>query len=634
MFDHTCAEAQIKPDFLQNFWKAIDIYLFKTHVLNKKLFGVKNVTILPFKNGTTLDSERNLDQLITMKVECFEAECRRKLTDQGYTFQEHKPAATGSCSVDLLSQQDHDGVILLNRLLPKNIDTFQPIDVVCLIDFRSHSVQLECLQKEKASGFFPTFPFSVQMSAEKLSIRGRSNDTHDAETISWMQKSLIGKLHRWMESSIPTDPTGTSTASLQSLDLVDDLEEYNCLLNKLKQKYGQAIVSIWTECTDPQKFVYEDIAIATYLLILWKQERAKNGTEQLQTFVDVGCGNGLLVYILTSEGHRGYGVDMRMRKLWNLFPPETKVDLRVETIVPSDACLFPTSDWIIGNHTDELSAWVPVFAARSSYGGRFFLLPCCTFDFDGCRYQRQNCSLSQYGDFLNYTKQIARVCGYHVEVDRLRIPSTKRICLIGSNRTYPEQEHKQQDAQIKAFIEERTKTTKAEEQSEDICRPNYCDPWLGNFKARESVQKVRNCTQIDRSVVDKIVTIVFEQLLAKRRIPEEFTELNWNAGGTIELETLAKSIPQAYLTILKSECGGLQTLLRNNSHIFQVEKGSVMLRIPTKIKDEVDAKLAQKMKRKPGYKPINFKQRACWFFANHPESCPLPESDCRFKHGD
>lgn len=34
-------------------------------------------------------------------------------------------------------------------------------------------------------------------------------------------------------------------------------------------------ISNWTEKTDPKKFVYEDLAIASYLLCLWKEEEKK-----------------------------------------------------------------------------------------------------------------------------------------------------------------------------------------------------------------------------------------------------------------------------------------------------------------------------------------------------------------------
>lgn len=38
--------------------------------------------------------------------------------------------------------------------------------------------------------------------------------------------------------------------------------------------------------------------------------------------------------------------------------------LQEKTIEPSDYNLFPNYDWIIGNHSDELTPWIPVIAAR------------------------------------------------------------------------------------------------------------------------------------------------------------------------------------------------------------------------------------------------------------------------------
>lgn len=34
------------------------------------------------------------------------------------------------------------------------------------------------------------------------------------------------------------------------------------------------------------------------------------------------------------------------------------------TIIPGDSHLFPDTDWLIGNHSDELTPWIPVIAAR------------------------------------------------------------------------------------------------------------------------------------------------------------------------------------------------------------------------------------------------------------------------------
>lgn len=83
---------------------------------------------------------------------------------------------------------------------------------------------------------------------------------------------------------------------------------------------------MWPESTDPMKFVYEDVAIATYLLLLWESYN------EPQFFADVGCGNGLLVYILTMEGHPGFGVDVRKRKIWDMYPKNVQLKVSISTI--------------------------------------------------------------------------------------------------------------------------------------------------------------------------------------------------------------------------------------------------------------------------------------------------------------
>lgn len=67
--------------------------------------------------------------------------------------------------------------------------------------------------------------------------------------------------------------------------------------------------------------MYEDIAIASYILLLW-------GEKKPVSYVDLGCGNGLLVHILNSEGHNGIGIDLRRRKIWDLYPETTKLQVR------------------------------------------------------------------------------------------------------------------------------------------------------------------------------------------------------------------------------------------------------------------------------------------------------------------
>lgn len=286
----------------------------------------------------------------------------------------------------------------------------------------------------------------------------------------------------------------------------------------------------------------------------------------------------------------------------------------MRTIIPSSKSLFPETDWLIGNHSDELTPWIPVIAARSSHKCRFFLLPCCAYEFDGKKYQRESATSSQYFDYMLYVKDVSEKCGFKTDIDKLRIPSTKRICLIGAERNYAEAESVSHDLKIQEMINSR-------------CNDNEIkDAWSSAFKPRDTIEKVRNCTQIDKGLISSIVDVVVSLLLRKvRRIDlGEDTVKTWNAGGEIELQEVASTLGSETLKQLKNECGGLQTLLRNNGHIFKVESGKVRFRIPGR------DKVGQSKKSKNSN--VTRKVKACWFYENHPDGCPLTDNECDFKH--
>ncbi|XP_047422447.1 probable tRNA (uracil-O(2)-)-methyltransferase isoform X2 [Sciurus carolinensis] len=231
----------------------------------------------------------------------------------------------------------------------------------------------------------------------------------------WLGKELLARLARWSVENRKSEFKST-------LSLISILR-YSEAYRELKEKYKE-MVKVWPEVTDPEKFVYEDVAIAAYLLILWEEERAERGMTAKQSFVDLGCGNGLLVHILCSEGHPGRGIDVRRRKIWDLYGPQTQ--LEEDAITPGEETLFPGVDWLIGNHSDELTPWIPVIAARSSYDCRFFVLPCCFFDFTG-KFCRRQSGKTQYREYLDFIREVGLSCGFQVEEDCLRIPSTKRV---------------------------------------------------------------------------------------------------------------------------------------------------------------------------------------------------------------
>lgn len=51
------------------------------------------------------------------------------------------------------------------------------------------------------------------------------------------------------------------------------------------------------------------------------------------SFVDMGCGNGLLVHILNSEGYNGVGLDVRSRKMWALYPQSTVLKVLLNVLI-------------------------------------------------------------------------------------------------------------------------------------------------------------------------------------------------------------------------------------------------------------------------------------------------------------
>ncbi|XP_061107912.1 probable tRNA (uracil-O(2)-)-methyltransferase isoform X2 [Conger conger] len=434
----------------------------------------------------------------------------------------------------------------------------------------------------------------------------------------WLTGVLLPKLAQW---SIETRQSEFKS----TLSLIP-VEKYSCMYQRLKEKYKE-MVKVWPEVTDPEKFVYEDVAIATYLLVLWEEERAEKGLTAKQSFVDLGCGNGLLVHILSNEGHPGKGIDVRKRKIWDMYGVQTRLEERA--ITPSDSFLFPDTDWLIGNHSDELTPWIPVIASRSSYACRFFVLPCCFYDFCG-KYQRRQCRKSQYKEYIDFISEVSTACGFSVEEDCLRIPSTKRVCLIGKTRNYEPSGEAQEDERRTQYIQARLSRSAAPlgEPRGEGAPAETGGGWGEGFQPREKIQITRNCASLPRNFIDGVVLRVGRTLLGLN--PEDAHDKDaWNPGGSLSVREVAEMLDKETLQTLKKECGGLQTLLKNNHQVFRVEKGRVQIR------DWRAAGAEGGSCAPPKRRPVESmeKTRPCWFHTHHPQGCPLPSERCLFAHG-
>ena len=207
---------------------------------------------------------------------------------------------------------------------------------------------------------------------------------------------------------------------------------------ELKQRHAQRLCDQWVEKTEPSKHVFEDLGIAAFLIELWKDmyDTGKESVDQdtdghtkkrggFPGFVDIGCGNGVLVDTLLREGYSGWGFDARRRKTWSTFDkltqdqlkemiliPQPLFELRHDSMYPiyanggilsegfSSAAtinkavgnlpawhngIFPQGTFIISNHADELTPWTPLLASISS--SPFLAIPCCSHNLSGVRFR-------------------------------------------------------------------------------------------------------------------------------------------------------------------------------------------------------------------------------------------------------
>jgi tRNASer (uridine44-2'-O)-methyltransferase len=183
-------------------------------------------------------------------------------------------------------------------------------------------------------------------------------------------------------------------------------------------------------------------------------------------FVDVGCGNGLLVHILISEGYTGYGFDIRSRTSWSHYPETTQKNLRISVFNPSQLGshltdkdgaepLIPFGSFIIANHADELTPWTPIMATLSSTSG-YLSIPCCAWMFDrkfNREQAKRTCDFlpshqlsqlklgevglnSSYARYRRWLAAISWQSGWEVECDTLRIPSTRNWAILGKTKLW------------------------------------------------------------------------------------------------------------------------------------------------------------------------------------------------------
>ncbi|KAL3460635.1 hypothetical protein BJX64DRAFT_262720 [Aspergillus heterothallicus] len=285
--------------------------------------------------------------------------------------------------------------------------------------------------------FFSSFPTSTvpDAAAGVLSIH----------FLPWANEPVHSRLERTLSRLIDVqirltrgrlaETPSTSSPYAPIKDNVIPRHKVQDTYSRLKTKYAADLCSRWVESTEPSKHVFEDLGVASFLIELWREmygcvpadetqpcskaeSRPTDSAESIDResssafpgFVDIACGNGILVYILLQEGYPGWGFDARRRKTWGIFSASVQEHLKEEIYIPkpfadelpsAESSLqgvkthtatpptFPERTFIISNHADELTLWTPLLATllNPTQPQPFLAIPCCSHSLSGARYR-------------------------------------------------------------------------------------------------------------------------------------------------------------------------------------------------------------------------------------------------------
>lgn len=385
---------------------------------------------------------------------------------------------------------------LVRKLMPRNTRRDSPLDQTCI--FLRHRESNDTQKTRSLVVYLPHETAADHMPYYHPKVRGVAHlHEWDADT----NQGRIS-LHYWLFEDPDVDMERLRRTALMLLsvlhkhgqgrlagytkrvhhDVVVHQVRFQDRYLALKLKYAKELVDTWVEVTDSQKHVFEDLGIAAFLIELWSDmygaepnASTTNGNDsRFPGFVDIGCGNGLLVHILRQEGYAGWGFDARARKSWAVYgekpsSPEEPEPLRRLVLLPAlasppattttttisstngadgagvdpnlfhDGC-FPKGTFIISNHADELTPWTPILATLSE--SPFLVIPCCSHNLGGAKYRAppprdKTKGKSAYASLVDWVARIAEDCGWKVETEMLRIPSTRNSALLGRTRTMP-----------------------------------------------------------------------------------------------------------------------------------------------------------------------------------------------------
>ena len=358
---------------------------------------------------------------------------------------------------------------LIRKLIPRNERRDNPLDQTCtfhkaeaedgtvtsLVIYIPHADRVAELPfyHPKVQGIAHMHRWDPNAGCGTISVHFLSENNAD------MQDTKLRRVAFHLLEILHKHGNGSASGYVKRVqhDVVISQARFQDRYASLKAKYGRQLVKGWEEATDPVKHVFEDLGIAAFLLELW-DDMYKGGS--FPGFIDIGCGNGLLVYILNQEGCTGWGFDARARKSWAQYTVSSSASpsgksLEERLLLPSILSIgesagasldpnkihdgvFKKGTFIVSNHADELTPWTPILGAMSECP--FIMIPCCSHNLTGEKFRApppkdKTKGTSTFASLVGWVTHVAEDCGWETETEMLRIPSTRNTCILGRKRT-------------------------------------------------------------------------------------------------------------------------------------------------------------------------------------------------------
>jgi hypothetical protein len=199
----------------EHFLSALSIYLYKPHVVNKRVTTVRFALALQhtdrkYANGRNIVDKRSL------------------------------------ISKNPRIYHDQDEYILSEDM---SIE-FQPI-INCSMN-KSCGIQM--------------FAYRFELLNNENKIRLIVFNDKIEKEILWLKDILLLKIVKWCQTDIKNS---TENTTLKLISIEDYQREYE----RLKVKYGKYLTTNWCENTDPQKHVFEDLGMKIFITVIYRERQ-------------------------------------------------------------------------------------------------------------------------------------------------------------------------------------------------------------------------------------------------------------------------------------------------------------------------------------------------------------------------